>query len=282
MLAILQDISGNRMPSVADLLKQSAQAQLAANSSSQQKSAPQAGENRAQADGAGGSSSEQKPGPAVPSIVDRESSQQPADPNAKPGESPPGGKPSLGLVTTTLSGGKSKSPDSCPPGEKLDEAIEEQRDLLAEFEKISEELNRVLANLEGSTLVKRLKAASRLQYEIAGRIGDQIGATFGRQGRTADAKAGAVLDEMVRQETRGSQDVSTIMDDMQSYFERRRLTNFKNVLEEMKKVDVVGNLRQLGDELKTENGLSMAQAEFWSDSLDRWAEDLVDPAKGGT
>jgi hypothetical protein len=29
-------------------------------------------------------------------------------------------------------------------------------------------------------------------------------------------------------------------------------------------------------------GLSIAQAEFWSDTLDRWAEDLVDPASGGT
>lgn len=282
MLNVLKDISGNRMPSVADLLKQSSQAQLAA-SSPPQKSAPQAGQNRDQSAGSGGSKDEQKPNPAVPSVVDRESSQQPPDAAAKPGEPPPpGGKPSLGLVTTTLSGGKSKPGESCPPAQKLDEAVEEQRDLLAEFEKISEELNRVLANLEGSTLVKRLKAASRKQYDIAGRIGDQIGSTFGRQGRASDPKAAGVIEEMRHQEESSSQDVSTIMDDMQSYFERRRLTNFKNVLEEMKKVDIVGNLRTLADELKKENGLSMAQAEYWSDNLDRWAEDLVDPAKGGT
>ena len=30
------------------------------------------------------------------------------------------------------------------------------------------------------------------------------------------------------------------------------------------------------------NGMSLAQTEYWSDTLDRWAEDLVDPAKGGT
>ena len=53
----------------------------------------------------------------------------------------------------------------------MDEAVAKQQDLLAEFEKIADELNRVLANLEGSTLVKRLKAASRMQYSIAGRIG---------------------------------------------------------------------------------------------------------------
>ena len=28
--------------------------------------------------------------------------------------------------------------------------------------------------------------------------------------------------------------------------------------------------------------MSIAQCEYWSDTLDRWAEDLVDPACGGT
>jgi len=49
----------------------------------------------------------------------------------------------------------------------------------------------------------------------------------------------------------------------------------------MKKLDAVGSLRQLGDDLKREHGLSISQAEFWSDTLDRWAEDLVDPSKCG-
>ena len=57
--------------------------------------------------------------------------------------------------------GKSDGKESCPTAQKVDEAVAKQQDLLAEFEKIADELNRVLANLEGSTLLKRLKAASR-------------------------------------------------------------------------------------------------------------------------
>ena len=83
-------------------------------------------------------------------------------------------------------------------------------------------------------------------------------------------------------EADGSQNVSRIMDDMQGYFERRRIMQFKTVLDDMRQQDVVASLRQLGDELPTEQGLSLAQCEYWSDSLDRWAEDLVDPASGGT
>jgi hypothetical protein len=71
------------------------------------------------------------------------------------------------------------------------------------------------------------------------------------------------------------------MDDLQAYFERRRMAKFKSVLDEMREKDVIGALRQLGDDLKKEQGLSIAQAEFWSDTLDRWAEDLVDPASSG-
>jgi hypothetical protein len=71
------------------------------------------------------------------------------------------------------------------------------------------------------------------------------------------------------------------MDDMQSYFERRRLLAVKTVLDEMKKEDVIGSLRLLGEDLRREKGLAIAQCEYWSDTLDRWADDLVDPSSCG-
>jgi hypothetical protein len=57
---------------------------------------------------------------------------------------------------------------------------------------------------------------------------------------------------------------------------------FKSTLEEMKQADVIGSLRQLADDLAEEPGISIAQCEFWADSLDRWAENLVDPACNGS
>ncbi len=201
-----------------------------------------------------------------------------------PGNLPPpkpAGQPRLSLVQTTLAG-KSDGKESCPTEQKMEEAVAKQQDLLAEFEKIADELNRVLANLEGSTLVKRLKAASRMQYSIAGRMIDLVRDAFGVAATRASAGASKVIGELAQQEAKGSQGVSMIMDDMQSYFERRRFLQFKTVLDEMRKLDVIGNLRQLGDDLKKENGLSIAQCEFWSDTLDRWADDLVDPVSGGT
>ncbi|MFM2096634.1 MAG: hypothetical protein RIS70_3758, partial [Planctomycetota bacterium] len=91
-----------------------------------------------------------------------------------------------------------------------------------------------------------------------------------------------LFQDLSKQEMKSSQDVSVIMDDMQAYFERRRMMKFKTVLDDMRKLDVIGCLRQLSDDLFRENGLSVAQCDYWSDNLDRWAEDLVDPASGGS
>jgi hypothetical protein len=213
-----------------------------------------------------------------------ESSYRSPDKPGDPKSSPPqkAGAASLRLPVTTFIGKSKDDNQSCPTGQKLDEAVKKQQDLLAEFEKITDELNRVLANLEGSTLLKRLKAAARLQYQAGGRIASQIGDTFGVGAQQVAGNAWKALGELSELENKASLDVSYIMDDMQSYFERRPFMRFKTVLEDMRKQDVIGSLRQLGEDLKKENGISIAQCDYWSDTLDRWAEDLVDPASGGT
>jgi len=307
MLQILKDISANRMPNVADLLKQSAEARGAVAGGEPKKSGPTAGQQRPTPGGAPQPKpGESQPRPPVPQVADAESSQQPA-PKAgkeqKPNESK--SSPKLGLPVTTVTGGKSKpQPEGRqqpPAGQKLDEAVAAQHDLLAEFDKIADELNKVLANLEGSTLLKRLKAESRRQNTIAGNLGSLVSSQFGQPTgaraaskpttRPADdnakpsepssASARPDVAQLTQAESDSSKNLSNIMDDMQAYFERRRYQRFKSVLDEMRKEDVIGSLRQLGDDLRKETGLSLAQAEFWSDTLDRWADDLVDPSGSG-
>jgi hypothetical protein len=287
MLQILKDIAGNRMPSVADLLKQAAQAPtLAMNPPSN--TGPVAGNVRSGGGAKPGGPTEpsKKPPVKVPGIVDQESTQQPPSdkPSKNQDDSPSKPKtPRLLLPQTTLAGTAKdapKPPDT-PAQQTVDNALKVQQDLLAEFDKIAEELNKVLANLEGSTLVKRLKAAARLQDKVAGRIGDHVSDAFGVETPKLPGAPAKVLGELAEQEGKQSQLVSFIMDDLQSYFERRQYVRFKTVLDDMKKEDVIGGLRQVGDDLRKENGVSMAQCEFWSDSLDRWAEDLVDPTKSG-
>jgi hypothetical protein len=288
MMQILKDIAANRMPSVADLLNEAAKAKAAAGSKPGA-SGPKAGQARASG---GKPSSSDPPGktaerPPVPQVVDGESSLQPSGTNAAT-KAPPKkpSTPSLRLPTTTVMGQAGNPPPSPPsppsPPDKMDEAVHRQQDLLVEFEKIVNELNNILANLEGSTLVKRLKAASREQYRVAGRVGDLLEGSFGKDAGQIDTSQKTVYVELSKVENTSTQKVSTIMDDLQAYFERRRFMRFKTVLDDMKSQDVIGGLRQIADELPGEPGLSIAGCEFWWDTMDRWAEDLVDPAGGGT
>ncbi len=179
--------------------------------------------------------------------------------------------------------GDAKS-DAKPPAaddSQVEQAVVEQEGLLAEFEKVANELNDVLANLEGSTLVKRLKASSRKQQQVAAGLASMVTDAFGvpEREKSADAASFAQLAEV---EATSSQEVSHIMDDMSAYFERSRYALFQNVLDDMKAQDVTASLRSLSDELQSENGLSISQAEYWSDTFDRWAEDLVEVTQSGS
>src|SRR5206468_8419850 len=160
------------------------------------------------------------PKPPAPQLVDRESSQQPPPKDSPPDEAPGKAKssqPRLGLpVTTVVSASPAKPSDApTPAAASLDAAVKAQQDLLAEFDRIADELNQLLANLEGSTLVKRLKAASRKQYTIAGKITEQVGGAFGKTTKNADA-AQQVMKQLSSEEAKSSLDLSKIMDDMEA------------------------------------------------------------------
>jgi hypothetical protein len=216
----------------------------------------------------------------VPQVVDRESSQQPKDDAAQAGAGKQsGGKPRLGLPTTQAGVAPPKKPgeqgEDPPADEAIDQAIAAQEALLAEFAKVADDLAAVMARLEGSTFVKRFKLASREQATIGGRIAGLSAAAFADQEkpRVVADRLGQVVDTSTREAER----VSNLMDDLQAYFDRRRTPAFETVLEEMKDLDALGSLRQLSTDIQTVAGLSIAQAEFWSDTFDRLADDLVPP-----
>jgi hypothetical protein len=278
MMRLLKDIAGNRMPSVADLLRQAATEKVAQNDSGDRR--PHAGRNLL--DQSGGSVSgktQPKQTAAVPAVTDVESSLNPPKPGEpKPPSEGKGSQPRLTLPKTMLAGNGSGDRNPPPPPRKVDAAVQEQQDLLAEFDKIADELNEVLANLEGSTLVKRLKAASRRQQQVATKLGSMVGGAFGAPAGEAQAVAFGELSEV---ESSSSRDASDIMDDMAAFFDRSKYARFKVVLDDMREQDVTAGLRDLGEDLSKETGLSVSQAEYWGETFDRWAEDLVEVTKCG-
>ena len=112
----------------------------------------------------------------------------PAAADQKPGAPKPPSAAKLKLPSNTLAAapGQKAAPPSdqpAPPAsdaqEKLGKGLDEQRDLLAEFARVTDQLNEILASLEASTFVKRFKAASRAQMELASGINQNTLDAFG-------------------------------------------------------------------------------------------------------
>ncbi len=226
-----------------------------------------------------------EPAPPVPQVVDKESSQQPAAEPAQGNGQPPksdGSPPSasrLGLPTT-IAGQSTPPPESEAPqsaAKAIEGALEAQRQLLEEFAKVADALGAVMSRLEGSTFVKRLKLASREQGRIGGRIAGLVDDAFGRPEPARKPSIQEGIRDIGKINDLETERLSAVMDDMQGYFDRRLLPAFQTVLEEMKELDVLGSIRQLTGDMDKEAGMSIAQTEFWSDTLDRWADDLVPP-----
>jgi hypothetical protein len=221
--------------------------------------------------------------PGGPALVDRESGydlpKKEEDEEAKKSESAPsaGG---FGLPTTTLGGGK---PGAKPAGDEkkkkpkeaselVGEALEKQKELLASFAKVADEMSQLLLGFENSTFVKRLKSASRTQLELALALNDLDG--FGLEGDYEESlPQRRVLGE---RELGAAEVLYTVHEDLVAYAERRPSDSFDRVLAEMRDVVIVDQLKGVAEAIgRNEVGQSTIDAEYWSDTLDRWAEELA-------
>lgn len=187
----------------------------------------------------------------------------------------------MGIPKTTLMGSgrdnqnQNDEEASTPQASELVlEAVEEQQELLDAFAKLSDEMKRLLVSFENSTFVKRLKAASRKQIDIASDLNNLD--SFGLSNREADNQK--ELKRLATLEGTESKNVTTIIQDMAAYTDRRPNENYLRVLSEMENASVSNQMRDLVRSISRNFvGQSSIEAEYWADTLDRWAEQLVDP-----
>lgn len=226
---------------------------------------------------------EGKPGyvPAnpTPRVVDVESG---FNEEEKAGQAPQvvGG---LGIPVTTLRGSGRNDTEEEPPApqtaELVLEAVKEQQELLDAFAALAEKMNKLLTGFENSTFVKRLKAASRRQIDIAVDLNNLDG--FGQD--VSDAVEDASdRERLAGKEISESKVASTLLQDMAAYADRRPSGGFSRVLSEMQDVIVSDQMLDMAEAIQDNFiGDATIEAEFWADTLDRWAEQLVDPLPDG-
>ncbi|MBL9145099.1 MAG: hypothetical protein JNM99_15575 [Verrucomicrobiaceae bacterium] len=311
MVKALKDIAGKKMPSVADLLKKSAgaeaskgspsspsekqdQQQANATPSKSQPNAPKV--ESGEKDQASGKAKPQDPNaptkPQAPSVADREKSffDKPKEDDAKKDEPGKPGSSKLGLPGTQLGAAPAKPDEKkqeeakadSPAKQQLDKAIDEQKELLAAFAKVTDQLKDLLASLEGSTFVKRLKAASRRQMAIANSLNSETLSAFGLDKKKVAEMIAKKATDVATQQAEESSVVRVIQTDLEAYYQRKQDMRFKNILDQMKKTEIAAALVRVGDEAKSNwSGRSISASEYWADTLDRWAEEMVAAAKAG-
>ena len=276
-----------------------------------------------------------KPKEPMPSISMKEAGNLKPD-EKKPGEderAKPPGAGGLRLPATQLAAAPSKGDEPPPPPaespaqEKMDEAVRAQKNLLAEFAKVSDKLGEILGSLEASTFVKRFKKAAREQVALASSINEKTLDAFGIErgsvagsapatpappaeapkpeapkaapGVAASPERGTAAAEAapaeqppfvtsyaplaVAKSKSESETVRVIQSDLEAYYQRKQVSHFKNVLDQMKKAEIVRALVKVGEHAgRNLSGHSIVGAEYWADTLDRWAEELVPAAEGFT
>lgn len=192
----------------------------------------------------------------------------------------------MGIPETTLKGSGRNDQDrdedqntgTPQANELVIEALEVQEELLEAFDKLSDEIKKLLVGFENSTFVKRLKAASRKQIDIAADLNDLNSFGLSDSGTDNQAKR----KRLAELEAIESKTVTTIIQDMAAYADRRPNANYMRVLAEMEDASFSS---QISDLIRAINrniiGQSTIEAEYWADTLDRWAEQLVDPLPEG-
>ncbi len=294
----LEELAEKRMPSVAELLRKASTAEpgkpenrAQAPNASQSEETPRGIDSPDSAPQAGKQNDSKKKGLPSVNTSDKSYFEQEKDAAGTSPSSKSGGR--IGLPQNILQGGpekKSNQAGTCPAGQQLDEAVEEQRDLLEQFAQIRDALQKLLINMEGSTFVKRLKAASKRQFEVAADLEQfavsSFGATDEEQQDGDDAvsaqQEGTFL-RLAAREQAESKSMRQLQSDLAAYYDRVQMAKIRPVLDEMEEAEAPRELMGLARELKKlRSGDVLAEAEFWGETFDRWAEMLVDVASGGT
>ena len=216
----------------------------------------------------------------VPSVSPQESNMSPEEKKQKP----PGGPPKSGRLLlpsvqlAKLPDDDADPPAACPAGNQMQAATDSQEELLAEFQKVAEELQKLIGDLEGSTFVKRLKAMSRRELVIAKDVNQSTLTGFGEKQRKLKPATVDRTRMLAKRQTAHSNTLQTIEDDLEAYANRIQQGKFKTVLAEMRKMEIVKQTRSVAGRMTAnEPGTSIAHAEMLADTFDRWAEQLVGP-----
>jgi len=190
-------------------------------------------------------------------------------------------KGGLGLPNTTLTGGgqqddEEEAPQKNASKTKVLRAVEEQQALLDAFQMLAAEMSKLLQSFDNSTFVKRFKAAARRQLDLAVEL-NQV-PSFGQPETSHPDETLLMRTQLAEHQRQEAELLSILQEDVLAFHERKPTDRFQRLINEFQAASAVRSLREMAD-IITGNGVGIAtiESEFWGDTFDRWAEQLVGP-----
>ena len=309
----LEELAEKDMETVSELLASAAQAAATADTPGGRE-ASSAGVIRA--GGSGGAAppsedeaeaagaEEESPFDPTPTLLDVESSLaegEESPQSAEPGPTDaPSGPGSLGLVGTTVpgasGGGDPPTPEEEQPVEEkssrsmtaqqLAEAVAAQRELVESFNELALPFQELLARLEASTLVKRMKMASRAQAEGVERLALPVAQAFGSTGSLKRPAVAVANEELGALEALEGRRLKALFTDLDAYADRLTYRGDEGAPRLLRVVAEWTRTRPafLAGEVAASAaagrpGQAVMLAGYLSDRLDRWGDELVPPAE---
>jgi len=106
-------------------------------------------------------------------------------------------------------------------------------------------MNRLRIGFEKSTFVKRLKAASRRQLDVAVALNNMEGFSL----KDGEVDTQSDLERLAEREISESKTISTLLQDMAAYTDRHPDENYSRVLAEMQSAVVSSQLRDMAESI---------------------------------
>lgn len=161
----------------------------------------------------------------------------------------------------------------------IDGIVEDHERLLEEFREARKAMDDLLAEFQNSTFVKRLKAASQSQLSLANQLNHSMSVLFGDVQQSSPV-APELLAKLSAAQAKMFEQMSEIEGDLKAYQSRDPDAKRQQVLDDMQSLNMRVKLEEMPIRLRRKlNGDTLHRSEFWADTFDRWAEELVPPQR---
>jgi hypothetical protein len=163
--------------------------------------------------------------------------------------------------------------------EQTADALQKAEDILEALEKMEQQANQHMDDLQALTLAQRLRKVGGEEKDLAGQLLASAPDTIGLIAHDLPEKMKLLEQGLVRNQNGAQKETVTLQSEISRFFERTQKTNYGEVNKEMKETQAAEELDRLGGLIQNNIGLqAWNNLGQWSGRFQKWSEKLEPPS----